>query len=157
MIPVVLVLVLTVVSVIEARGPIITSTSHNIQYPEQVTDLDLSRQYVVSGAGDTVQLRCDPGSGEDDGSVGWDRDHASDRVRIRGQVVTIATIKYSDTGVYTCRDTQSGVSSNIYVYVQDPNHLFLDPRTFFLANVHTDSPTPTNIGKHKHSTVLQLH
>ena len=96
--------------------------------------------------------------------MAWDRSSQSPRVGVRGQVtnhsvlhshvtscspligqvLTINHAKFSDTGLYTCRGTAA--AATIFVYVRDPKQLFLDPRSFLPSNVHTASPTPTNIG-----------
>ena len=107
--------------------------------------------------------------------MAWDRSSQSPRVGVRGQVtnqsllpshvtscspligqvLTINHAKFSDTGLYTCRSTAA--AATIFVYVRDPKQLFLDPRSFLPSNVHTASPTPTNIGGWQQAALLLSH
>ena len=98
-----LIVVVLVESVVGDHGPRILSSSHKILDNINTTLLDLSTSHILADNGDSVELRCVPGFGAGAGAQWVTSEQSSDRVQVSGQLLTISSAKFSDTGVYSCR------------------------------------------------------
>ena len=97
-------LVVTLTNVLCAGPPRISSTSHEVRERDTVTGRDLSSLSLVADTGDLVTVRCDPAFAAASG-VTWDlgEDRDQPRLTVEGAKLTIENVKYSDTGLFTCR------------------------------------------------------
>ena len=99
-------LVSDLASVLCARPPRISSGSHEVRgrATGTVTGRDLSDLSLVADSGDRIQLRCDPAFAAASG-VSWDFGEDTDRPRltVEDARLTIENVKYTDTGLFTCR------------------------------------------------------
>ena len=100
-------LVPTLTNVLCARPPRISSASHEVREQTTVIGRDLSSLSLVADTGDLVTVRCDPAFAATSG-VSWDlgedsEDRDQPRLTVEGARLTIENVKYTDTGLFTCR------------------------------------------------------
>ena len=95
---------LLVPHVLCARPPRISSASHEVREAATVvTGRDLTSLSLVADTGDLVTVRCDPAFASAS-VVSWDTgDRDQPRITVEGARLTIANVKYTDTGLFTCR------------------------------------------------------
>ena len=89
---------------------------------------------VVAHVGDEVHLRCLGGS------LGWEGDEGRySESEEEGSVVTsvkIKSAKAGDTGLFTCGSAELGEKvESVYLFVEDPRHLFRDTSPLLVFNV----------------------
>ena len=91
-------------SVLCARPPRISSGSHEVRERATVTGHDLSGLSLIADTGDRIQLRCDPAFATAS-EVNWDLGEDTDlpRLTVEDARLTIENVKYTDTGLFTCR------------------------------------------------------
>ena len=97
-------LVAHLASVLCARPPRISSLSHEVRERATVTGHDLSGLSLIADTGDRIQLRCDPAFATAS-EVNWDLGEDTDlpRLTVEDARLTIENVKYTDTGLFTCR------------------------------------------------------
>ena len=95
---------LLVPHVLCARPPRISSASHEVREAAAVTGRDLTSLSLVADTGDLVTVRCDPAFASAS-LVSWDlgEDRDQPRLTVEDARLTIVSVKYTDTGLFTCR------------------------------------------------------
>ena len=93
---------LLVPHVLCARPPRISSASHEVREAAAVTGRDLTSLSLVADTGDLVRVRCDPAFASAS-AVSWDRGEDRPRLTVEATRLTIENVKYTDTGLFTCR------------------------------------------------------